>query len=265
MEQKLPTFFISHGGGPWPYIDEMRAMFAGSARWLANLPETLPTAPKCVLSVSGHWEAAEFTVGTAEHPPMLYDYYGFPEHTYRIKYPAPGSPVVARRVQDVLAAAGIDTHTDAARGFDHGTFVPLSLMYPEANIPVVQLSVKNTLDPHEHLRMGAALQPLRTEGVLIVGSGLSYHNMRGFSGGGTQVSQVFEQWLTRVVASPDVETRNRELASWEQAPSARSAHPREDHLIPLMVAAGAAGGDVGRRDFLDTAMGIAMASYRFGS
>ena len=101
--------------------------------------------------------------------------------------------------------------------------------------------------------------------MLIVGSGLSYHNMRGFSGGGTQVSQVFEQWLTRVVASPDVETRNRELASWEQAPSARSAHPREDHLIPLMVAAGAAGGDLGRRDFLDTAMGIAMASYRFGS
>ncbi len=264
MNNRLPTLFISHGGGPWPWIDEMRAMFAGSAGWLARLPQTLPAVPKAILSVTGHWEAAEFTVGTSALPPMVYDYSGFPEHTYHVKYPAPGSPAIAERVRQLLSAAGIRCETDATRGFDHGTFVPLYLMYPQATIPVVQLSIKHSLDPKDHLLAGIALQPLRDEGILIVGSGLSYHNMRGFRGGGGPASQAFEQWLTSAVSETSVATRNSRLLAWEQAPAARSSHPREDHLIPLMVAAGAAGDDLGRRDFLDNVMEVAMASYRFG-
>jgi aromatic ring-opening dioxygenase catalytic subunit (LigB family) len=172
---------------------------------------------------------------------------------------------VATRVQELLTAAGIRSGTDAERGYDHGTFVPLYLMYPQADVPIVQLSLKKTLDPGEHLRLGAALKPLRDEGVLIIGSGLSYHNMSGFRGGGGPTSRTFEQWLTSAVTEPDVATRAERLTHWAEAPMARSAHPREDHLIPLMVAAGAAGDDVGRRDFLDNAMGIAMSSYRFGA
>lgn len=261
---RQPAFFISHGGGPWPWIDEMRAMFAGSASWLARLPQTLPAVPKAILSVTGHWEAPEFTVGTSARPPMVYDYSGFPEHTYHITYPAPGAPDVAERVRGLLSAAGIPCRTDAERGFDHGTFVPLYVMYPRGEIPVVQLSIKHSLDPREHLHAGTALQPLRDEGVLIVGSGLSYHNMRGFRGGGGPASQAFEQWLTNAVSDLNVAGRNSRLMSWEQAPAARLSHPREDHLVPLLVAAGAAGEDLGRRDFLDHAMGIDMASYRFG-
>jgi aromatic ring-opening dioxygenase catalytic subunit (LigB family) len=240
-------------------------MFAGSAAWLGQLPQTLPAMPKAILSVTGHWEAPEFTVGASPQPPMVYDYSGFPEHTYHITYPAPGSPAIAERVRQLLSGAGIRCETDATRGFDHGTFVPLYMMYPQADIPVVQLSIKHSMDPREHLHAGAALQPLRDEGVLVVGSGLSYHNMRGFGGGGGPASIAFEQWLTSAVSEPNIATRTSRLLAWEQAPAARLSHPREDHLIPLMVAAGAAGADLGRRDFLDNAMGVVMASYRFGA
>jgi aromatic ring-opening dioxygenase catalytic subunit (LigB family) len=234
------------------------------AQWLARLPQTLPAPPTAILSVTAHWEAPEFVVGTSPRPGMLYDYSGFPEHTYHITYPAPGSPSVAERVRGLLSAAGIPCRTDGDRGFDHGTFVPLHVMYPQAAIPVVQLSIKQSFDPREHLHEGTALQPLRDEGVLIVGSGLSYHNMRGFRGGGGPASQAFEHWLTNTVADPNVASRNSRLLAWEQAPAARLSHPREDHLVPLFVAAGAAGEDLGRRDCLDHAMGVAMASYRFG-
>jgi aromatic ring-opening dioxygenase catalytic subunit (LigB family) len=260
----MPTFFVSHGGGPWPWVEQMRPMFASLEQWLAGLPATLPMRPKAVLVATAHWEAPEFTVGTGAAPPMLYDYSGFPGHTYQIRYPAPGSPAVAERVQELLAAAGIRNRPDSVRGFDHGTFVPMAIIYPQANIPVVQLSLKHGLDATEHLHMGAALEPLRHEGVLIVGSGSSYHNMRRFSGGGDPASRIFEQWLTGAVTSPDVGLRKRQLEDWEAAPGARASQPREEHLIPLMVAAGAAGNDVGRRDLLEEVIGLASASYRFG-
>src|SRR5205085_1094459 len=134
---KLPTLFISHGGGPWPWIDERRVDFAGTLQWLQQLPGTLPEPPRAILSVSGHWEEPEFTVATSAQPPMVYDYYGFPEHTYRIEYSAPGSPELARRVHGLLAGAGIRAAEDAERGFDHGTFVPLAVMYPNAEVPIV--------------------------------------------------------------------------------------------------------------------------------
>jgi aromatic ring-opening dioxygenase catalytic subunit (LigB family) len=264
MPNTLPTFFVSHGGGPWPWVDQMRPMFASLEQWLAGLSGTLPAQPQAVLVATAHWEEPEFTVGTAAAPPMLYDYSGFPPHTYQIKYPAPGSPAVAARVQELLTAAGIPNKADRARGFDHGTFVPMAIIYPLADIPVVQLSLKYGLDASEHLRMGAALEPLRHEGVLIIGSGTTYHNMRGFSGGGDPASRKFEQWLTAAVTTPDRGLRNRQLVNWEAAPGARASHPREEHLIPLMVAAGASGNDLARRDLFEEVIGLASASYRFG-
>ena len=262
----LPTLFISHGGGPWPWIDERREDFAGTFRWLQELPATLPARPAAILSVSGHWEEQDFTVASSSHPPMVYDYYGFPDHTYRIEYSAPGLPSLAHRVRDLLGNAGIRIREDAERGFDHGTFVPLAVMYPNADVPVVSLSLRASLNASEHVRMGAALASLRDEGVLIVGSGLSYHNLRALrsSPSAGPVSETFETWLTRAVEEPDPATRAELLSRWTEAPAARQAHPREEHLIPLMVAAGAAGSSAGRLAFRDHVWGVSMASYRFG-
>ncbi len=257
--------FISHGGGPWPWMEARRAEFAGTLGWLQQLPTTLPETPKAILSVSGHWEEPEFTVAASAQPPMVYDYYGFPEHTYHIKYAAPGAPALARRVHGLLENAGLPVREDAERGFDHGTFVPLSVMYPHADVPVVSLSLRATLDAAEHIHMGAALQPLREEGVLIAGSGLSYHNLRALYSGAIAgpVSEQFEAWLTSAVEEPNADTRAQRLLRWVEAPAARQAHPREDHLIPLMVAAGAAGTSRGRLAFRDHVWGVSMASYEF--
>jgi aromatic ring-opening dioxygenase catalytic subunit (LigB family) len=263
---RVPTFFVSHGGGPWPFIEGVKQQYALTERELRQLPHRLAARPKAILIISGHWEAEEFTVSTAERPPMEYDYYGFPEHTYRIQYPAPGSPALAARVRDLLKQAGIKSREDAKRGFDHGTFIPLGLMFPEAEIPVVALSMKSSYDAAEHIRLGLAIAPLREEGVLIVGSGLTYHNMRGFRRSeSTAVAEEFERYLNEAITAPQAQTRNQQLVNWEQAPSARLAHPQEDHLIPLMVVAGAAGDDIGQRVFVDHVMNVAMASYQFGA
>ena len=262
---RFPTFFISHGGGPWPYIEDMRQRFAVTAAELAKLPATLPTKPKAILMITGHWEAPQFTVSTSAHPPMEYDYYGFPEHTYHLQYPAQGSPELAQRVRDLLSASSIECAEDPERGLDHGVFVPMMLMYPEANIPVVLLSMKSDYDPLEHIKLGETLAPLRDEGVLIIGSGLTYHNMRGFGRPASlEPSVQFEQYLFEAISSNDPQQRNQALVDWEQAPFARLVHPREDHLIPLMVVAGAAGEDAGQRIFTDTVFEVVMASYQFG-
>jgi len=261
---RFPVLFLSHGGGPWPWVDGMKQMFDRTARAFADLPRLLPAKPQAVLVITGHWEADTFSVSTAERPPMEYDYYGFPEHTYKLQYPAPGSPALARRVRELLLQAGIPSRDDPQRGFDHGTFVPLALMYPQADVPVVLLSLKGSYDPAEHIRVGQAIAPLRDEGVLILGSGLTYHNMRGFrQPSSAPVAEAFERYLHAAVTQPDASARNSMLVQWEQAPAARLAHPREDHLLPLMVAAGAAGQDPGERVFLDHVMGVDMASYVF--
>lgn len=261
----LPTYFVSHGGGPWPYIDGLKDKYAKTAAQLRQIPHTLDVKPNAVLVISGHWEQPEFTVSTAEHPPMVYDYSGFPEHTYHIKYPAPGSPSLAARVRELLGFAGIKSFEDPQRGFDHGTFVPMMLMYPNAEVPVVTLSMKASYDPNEHISAGQALQALRSEGVLIIGSGLTYHNMRGFGQPDSMgISTAFEAYLNDAVTTTNPEQRLEKLVHWESAPMARLVHPREDHLIPLLLVAGAAGNDPGQRLMLDRVMNVAMASYRFG-
>lgn len=236
----LPTYFISHGGGPWPYMDEMRSLLRGLELSLQDMPRQLPERPRAVLMVSGHWEENPVAVMSAAAPPMLYDYHGFPEHTYHVVYPAPGAPELAARTLQLLQAAGIPAQADATRGFDHGTFAPMVVMYPQSDVPVFQVSLKSGLDPAEHLAIGAALAPLRSEGVLIVGSGLSFHNLRLMGPAARQPSEAFDAWLQQAVVESAPQQRAARLIDWQRAPAARIAHPREDHLLPLMVAAGAA-------------------------
>ncbi|MES2206331.1 MAG: class III extradiol ring-cleavage dioxygenase [Pseudomonadota bacterium] len=266
QQDDLPVFFLSHGGGPWPYVEAMRKQFSLTEQFLKKIPALLPHSPSAILVITGHWEEKNFTVSTGTHPPTLYDYSGFPEHTYHIQYPAPGLPSLAHRVQDLLLQKGISSVQDSKRGFDHGTFVPLALMYPEATIPVVLLSIKNSYDPLIHIQVGEALQPLRREGVLILGSGLTYHNMRGFGHPHSMASsEQFEEYLYDAISQPTPQQRTEKLIAWEKAPAARQVHPREDHLIPLMVIAGAAGKNIGKRYFVEIAMGVKMASYSFGT
>jgi aromatic ring-opening dioxygenase catalytic subunit (LigB family) len=261
---RFPTFFLSHGGGPWPYIDGVKGQYAITASAFKNIPQSLPGKPKAVLVITGHWEEPMFTVSTAEQPPMVYDYHGFPEHTYHIQYRAPGSPSLAARVRELLRQADIPNAENPNHGFDHGTFVPMGLMYPDAEVPVVMLSMKTNYDVSEHIAVGQALQPLRDEGILIIGSGLTYHNMRGFGRSESmQVSMEFENYLNEAVTNPDPNARLEQLRQWEKSPAARLAHPYEDHLMPLMVVAGAAGNSMGERIILDSVMNVVMASYRF--
>ncbi len=261
----LPTLFIPHGAGPCFFMDWTRGpadTWDATAAWLKGVVADLPERPKAILVVSGHWEEAQFTVGSAPRPPMLFDYYGFPEETYRLRFDAPGSPALAARVRELLGAAGFPTAEDAERGYDHGVFVPLLLATPQADIPVVQLSLRGDLDPEAHLAAGRALAPLRDEGVLIVGSGMSWHNMRGFSPAFTGKSQAFDAWLTEAMVDPA--KRDAAIRHWDQGPYAREAHPREEHLAPLFVAAGAAQGEPGRQAFRDVAMDVALSAYAFG-
>ena len=196
---------------------------------------------------------------------MIYDYSGFPPHTYQLRYDAPGSPALAQQIRDLLADAKFPVRLDPQRGWDHGVFIPLKLIYPDADIPVVQLSLKAGLSPAEHIKVGLALGRLRKQGVLIVGSGMSYHNLRGFRPGEqVEASDQFDRWLTEAVTAPTAQVRNEKLLRWQTAPAARQAHPREEHLIPLMVAAGAAGQDLGRKVFQDRVMGAVVSAFQFG-
>ena len=246
--------------------DQMPGVYDKLEASLQEMPVALAAPPKAILAISGHWEEREFTVMAGAHPPMVYDYSGFPEHTYHVKYAAPGSPQIAQQVQTLLEKGGFKAELDHKRGFDHGVFAPLAVAYPEANVPVLQLSIRADYDPAAHLAVGRALAPLRAEGVLILGSGLSYHNMRGFGPRGAVVSREFDDWLTDTVCQLTGAERSAKLLQWAKAPSARQAHPREDHLIPLMVAVGAAENDKAElvyheNDFMG---GTTVSSYRFG-
>ena len=263
---RLPVLFISHGGGPWPFVDGLRQMYAHTEQELRRLTERLAARPKAVLVISGHWEAPKFSLATNPHPPMAYDYSGFPAHTYQIRYPASGSPELAHQARDLLVSAGIESLLDDVQGFDHGVFVPLGLMFPNADVPIVMASIKSNYDPAQHLAMGQALTSLRDEGVLIVGSGLTYHNMRGFGRDESNaIAKEFTRYLDQAVAHPDPKMRWDMLQHWERAPSARLAHPREDHLMPLLIAAGAAATDKGWVLFSETVMKVPMTSYVFGA
>jgi aromatic ring-opening dioxygenase catalytic subunit (LigB family) len=232
--------------------------------FLSGLGREVGTRPRAILVISAHWEEPVFTVTSHPAPPLLFDYYGFPEHTYKLTYAAPGAPDLAAEIRGLLAKAGLPSAENKTRGFDHGVFIPFMLTYPKADIPIVQLSLMKGLDPAEHLALGRALAPLRHKGVLIAGSGMSYHNLREFfRTEEDRGSQAFDDWLTAAAEAPGKE-RNALLTSWEDAPFARACHPREEHLLPLMVAAGAAEAEAGKRIFRDTVMGHVVSGHRFG-
>jgi aromatic ring-opening dioxygenase catalytic subunit (LigB family) len=268
MTERAPSFFIPHGGGPCFFMDWTMGPADSWDRmggWLRNMSKSVGPKPDAILVISAHWEAPVFSVTSAANPSLIYDYYGFPDHTYRLRYGAPGSPELAQEVRALLGKAGIASRADAARGFDHGVFIPFMLIYPDADIPIVQLSLKAGLDPAEHLAAGRALASLRDRNVLIVGSGMSYHNMQAYMRGLPPSGALpFDNWLAEAVTDADTGRRDERLAHWSDAPSARDAHPREEHLIPLMVAAGAAGSDIGRRTYSDRVMGSAVSGFQFG-
>ena len=264
---RLPTFYIPHGGGPCFFMEWTmgpRDTWDRMAAWLRGIADSLLAPPRALLVISAHWETPVPTVTTAAAPPLYYDYYGFPPHTYELRWPAPGSPDLAARIRVLLGNAGIASAEDSRRGLDHGVFIPLKVAFPEAQLPTVQLSLQSGLDPTTHLAIGRALAPLRDEGVLILGSGMSYHNMRGFmKPSSLSPSRRFDAWLAETISADPVE-RDERLVHWQQAPAAREAHPREEHLLPLMVAAGAAPQGRGVRVFSDEVMGVAVSGVRFG-
>jgi aromatic ring-opening dioxygenase catalytic subunit (LigB family) len=245
---RFPAVYLSHGGGPWPFMDlgeARRAAMQPLADYLGTLVSGLPQRPRAVLVVSAHWEEPVATLMTSAHPPMLYDYFNFPPSTYTLQWPAPGATDLAPAVRAMLARSGFDVRADPKRGFDHGTFVPMMLALPKADLPVLQLSLLDDLDPARHLALGEALAPLRDDGVLLLGSGSSYHNMRGFGQPSSSMpSKAFDDWLVETVGL-DPQTRRQRLIDWAAAPAARACHPREEHLLPLHVMAGAAGADPG--------------------
>ena len=246
-------------------MEELRNKLQLLEKSLTQIPREIGVVPNAVLVISGHWEEDEFTVMASPHPPMLYDYSGFPEHTYHVKYGAPGSPQLAQHVLTLIEGAGMPARLDPQRGFDHGTFAPLVIMYPDANVPIVQLSLKSGYDPATHLLVGRALAPLRDEGVLIIGSGLSYHNLRKFGPAGREASKTFDDWLQYTVLATSGKRESRLLA-WRDAPAARDAHPQADHLIPLMVAVGAAENESATVIYHEEDLfnGVTASSFRFG-
>lgn len=264
---RFPTVYLSHGGGPWPFMDlgpAMQAAMKPLADYLGALVTGLPQRPRAVLMVSAHWEEPVATLMTNPHPPLLFDYYNFPPSTYTLRWPAPGAPELASSVSAMLARAGFAVRSDPERGFDHGTFVALMLALPEADVPVLQLSLLQDMDPARHLALGEAIAPLRDDGVLLLGSGNSYHNMRGFGQASSRASsKAFDDWLVET-AGRDPGTRRQRLVDWAAAPGARACHPREEHLLPLHVMAGAAGADPGRATLRVDAMGVHNTCVQFG-
>ena len=243
-KQQGSLIFSSHGCGPWPILGDPRHV--NLIDFLKNIPSTL-ISPSAILVISGHWEEDSPTVQGSAQPPMLYDYYNFPEESYQISYPAPGYPELAHRISSILKQNSIESKVDMQRGYDHGVFVPLMIMYPEATIPCLQLSLLNSLDPKDHIQIGRALKDLRNENILIIGSGASFHNLLGFREVPTPetiaLNEGFEAWLQNVMTNSQLSETEREeqLINWLDAPGARYCHPREEHLLPMHVCYGLAG------------------------
>jgi 4,5-DOPA dioxygenase extradiol len=259
---KYPAVFVCHGGGPLPLLgrqpDVAQHLSEVRQKWLA-----LESPPSAIVVFSGHWESDPIRIIASAQPPLLYDYYGFPNEAYDLKYPAPGSPTLANKIHTLLSKANIPSVLDTQRGNDHGVFVPLMLMFPEAEIPVVEVSLHADLTPQSNLRLGEALRSLRDENVLLVGSGYSFHNMGALMRPSTEASlasRAFNDWLKESMLG---DARTTKLLGWESAPSARACHPREEHLAPLFCVVGAVGDDAKAELIFDPPGKIAVSSYMF--
>ena len=235
---KFPAIFVNHGGGPMPLMGAQPHL----AQHMKDVIKLLPGAPTSIVVLSAHWESNPVQITNYKEPrPLLYDYGGFPPETYKYQYPAPGSPDLSKRIQGLLEAKGISTSLDESRGFDHGVFVPLKIMYPDADIPVVAVSLAASLDANDNMKIGQALAPLRDEGVLILGSGYSFHNMGAFFNATEKTRKAaadFNQWLKETMSSSPSAMKEH-LENWSLAPGGRISHPREEHLLPLLMVAAA--------------------------
>jgi aromatic ring-opening dioxygenase catalytic subunit (LigB family) len=262
MAATLPALYLPHGGGPSFFMTgERKLRYQATEDFLRGVLATLPVRPRALLVATAHWEAEVPTFTGGERPELIYDYYNFPPETYELRYDAPGEPALARRAADLLRAAGLPSAVDAGYGWDHGVFIPLKVMAPEADIPVVAMSLVAGLDPSLHCRVGAALRTLREEGVLIVGAGMSYHNLRDFAAA-APASHAFHDWLDTALAGTRDE-RTERLAQWSRAPGGRASHPREEHLLPLMIASGAGSDAPGRRIWRGSVGPSALGAWAF--
>ncbi len=238
------TLFISHGGGPLPLLgDPAHAELVSCLRKLAlELPR-----PEAILVISAHWESEVASISAHAKPDLLYDYYGFPPESYQIQYPCSGEPALAKALAKSLEDNDIPVKLEATRGLDHGVFVPLKIMYPEADIPCVQLSLLASLDPEAHIALGEAIADLKWENLLVIGSGFSFHNLPAFFRSRDETfyqnNQAFEAWLEELCTSSSLTEgqRREQLINWASAPGGRYSHPREEHLLPLHVCYGVAG------------------------
>lgn len=243
--KKIPrsprAMFLSHGGGPLPLLGD--PAHVEMVQSLESIAADI-ARPEAIIVVSAHWEERVATITSAARPGIIYDYYGFPPESYEIRYPAPGDPDLARRLQECLRENGVTAVLDGERSFDHGLYIPLKIMYPEADIPCIQVSLLASLDPGEHVALGAAMSAIGGDGVLVMGSGFSFHNMKAFFGSGVsqadERNEAFERWLIDTCSdrSLDEAERTCRLLDWESAPHARYCHPREEHLLPLHVCYG---------------------------
>ncbi len=242
MQHKNPcVLFLSHGGGPLPLLgDEGHSEMVKNLKNLASKIDK----PSAIIVISAHWEEDIPTITSAPNPSLIYDYYGFPEESYLIEYPCPGEPFLAEQVKELLNNSGIKSRVDEKRGFDHGLFVPLKIMYPDANIPCIQLSLLKNLNPADHIKIGSALSGIKYDNLMIIGSGFSFHNMRAFfepeTSDSKNMNEKFEQWLIDTCSNPNIDESERanRLRNWDKSPNARYCHPREEHLLPLHVCYG---------------------------
>lgn len=235
--------FISHGGGPLPILGDANHQEMNDT--LKTIVGDIPK-PDVIIVISAHWEEDVIAITSSPSPELIYDYNGFPPKSYEITYPAPGSPQVAKELQRLISAKSIAVTLDEDRGFDHGVFIPLKMMYPNADMPVVQISLNRNLDPELHIALGGAIGALTYENVLVLGSGFSFHNLQEFRHSSAIKdlnNEAFEHWLTDTMTNKDLSEEDREerLVNWSSAPSARYCHPREEHLLPIHVCYGIAG------------------------
>ncbi|TMW67321.1 hypothetical protein Poli38472_012437 [Pythium oligandrum] len=264
---RQPAVFVPHGGGPMPILGDPG--HAEMVQWLKSFRKTfIKTKPDAIVLVTAHWEEKVTTITSAAQPKLLYDYYGFPPKAYDIKYPAPGHPELADRIKGLLGEQRILAKLDDARGNDHGVFIPMKLMFPNADIPVVQMSIYDSLNPEQHIKLGEALSSLRDDNILIVGSGLSFHSFKYFFGDKAEANRVsvpFHEYLVdALVNTTNPSERRKKLSQWSKAPFAREVHPREEHLMPLLVVAGAGLREPCQEIFSGLVMDIRTSGFLFG-
>ena len=245
FENSIPAqiLYFSHGGGPLPLVND--PSHEAMNTFMRELPNQLHR-PECIIVFSAHWEEKVVTLQGNATPKLLFDYYGFPDETYHLKYPAVNSLSLVEDITQLFTKANIPFALHQERGYDHGVFIPLMMMYPTADIPILQISLLSSLDSNEHILLGKALRPLLDRNILFIGSGFSFHNLRAFRFNSNKeedpLNDAFQDFLKSSLCSDISEKdRNNQLIYWEDAPNARYCHPREEHLLPLHICYGLAG------------------------